>query len=386
MPQANITYDVPYNQNLVKILAEMDEKHWRKAGDAYAPTMFSEKLGNFHGAKIGGGSPANQQYALSGNSPAYPPISLNSGLAVSSGGAFYSGVDGAVGGESSGGKYSVDKFVRDFKKIGKLVKPVAKPLVKALTDKAVGKITGLGNPSGGKYSVSKFAKDFGKIGKLIKPVAKPLLKAVTDKAVSKIIGMGRTPKSLMRFEPLMVGMGLPMPRKKMDIVSALAPFGAKKSHSLNRLFELAEKGKEGGKYSVDKFVRDFGKIGKLVKPVAKPILRALTDKAVGKITGLGLSDMVETVTPMEMSVSKGRGKKGGKYSVDKFVKDFNKIGKLVKPVAKPVIKALTKKAVGKITGMGGGRAKRAEIVKKVMAEKGMKMIEASKYVKEHGLY
>ena len=29
---------------------------------------------------------------------------------------------------------------------------------------------------------------------------------------------------------------------------------------------------------------------------------------------------------------------------------------------------------------------RAEIVKKIMAEKGMKMIEASKYVKEHGLY
>lgn len=340
MPQANITYDVPYNQNLVKILAEMDEKHWRKAGDAYAPTMFSEKLGNFHGAKIGGGSPANQQYALSGNSPAYPPISLQSGLAVSSGGAFYSGVDGAVGGESSGGKYSVNKFVKDFKKIGKLVKPVAKPIIKALTDKAVGKITGL----------------------------------------------GRTPKSLVRFEPLMVGMGLPMPRKKMDIVSALAPFGAKKSHSLNRLFALAEKGKEGGKYSVDKFVRDFGKIGKLVKPVAKPILKALTNKAVGKITGLGLSDMVETVTPMEMSVSKGRGKKGGKYSVSKFVKDFGKIGKLIKPVAKPIVKALTDKAVGKIVGMGGGRAKRAEIVKKVMAEKGMKMIEASKYVKEHGLY
>ena len=33
-----------------------------------------------------------------------------------------------------------------------------------------------------------------------------------------------------------------------------------------------------------------------------------------------------------------------------------------------------------------GRKKRAEIVKRVMAEKGMKMIEASKYVKEHGLY
>ena len=33
-----------------------------------------------------------------------------------------------------------------------------------------------------------------------------------------------------------------------------------------------------------------------------------------------------------------------------------------------------------------GRRKRAEIVRKVMKEKGMKMIEASKYVKEHGLY
>lgn len=35
---------------------------------------------------------------------------------------------------------------------------------------------------------------------------------------------------------------------------------------------------------------------------------------------------------------------------------------------------------------GDGRRKRAEVVKRVMAEKGMKMIEASKYVKQHGLY
>lgn len=37
-------------------------------------------------------------------------------------------------------------------------------------------------------------------------------------------------------------------------------------------------------------------------------------------------------------------------------------------------------------GAGDGRRKRAEVVRKVMAEKGMKMVEASKYVKEHGLY
>lgn len=37
-------------------------------------------------------------------------------------------------------------------------------------------------------------------------------------------------------------------------------------------------------------------------------------------------------------------------------------------------------------GANDGRRKRAEVVKRVMREKGMKMIEASKYVKAHGLY
>jgi hypothetical protein len=39
-----------------------------------------------------------------------------------------------------------------------------------------------------------------------------------------------------------------------------------------------------------------------------------------------------------------------------------------------------------VSGGSDGRKKRAEIVKKVMKERGMKMIEASKYVKEHNLY
>jgi hypothetical protein len=37
-------------------------------------------------------------------------------------------------------------------------------------------------------------------------------------------------------------------------------------------------------------------------------------------------------------------------------------------------------------GASDGRRARAEIVKKVMQEQGLKMIAASKYVKEHGLY
>ena len=37
-------------------------------------------------------------------------------------------------------------------------------------------------------------------------------------------------------------------------------------------------------------------------------------------------------------------------------------------------------------GVSGGKAKRAEIVKKVMKDKGLSMIDASKFVKEHNLY
>jgi hypothetical protein len=53
-----------------------------------------------------------------------------------------------------------------------------------------------------------------------------------------------------------------------------------------------------------------------------------------------------------------------------------------RPVARPPRPV----APPRYIGSGDGRSARAEIVKKVMAEQGMKMIEASKYVKEHGLY
>jgi hypothetical protein len=44
------------------------------------------------------------------------------------------------------------------------------------------------------------------------------------------------------------------------------------------------------------------------------------------------------------------------------------------------------KKAKRIVGEGDGRRKRAEIVKRVMAEKGMKMIDASRFVKENNLY
>jgi hypothetical protein len=117
------------------------------------------------------------------------------------------------------------------------------------------------------------------------------------------------------------------------------------------------------------------------------------------------------------ATKKGRGTKELKEDVGKF--DFNRIKDWI-GLAKPP--AEMKKAVGKLMtqvelerlptknknrvveksqmasvrgggksagGKSGGadcRKKRAEIVKKVMKEKGLKMIEASKFVKANGLY
>jgi len=59
------------------------------------------------------------------------------------------------------------------------------------------------------------------------------------------------------------------------------------------------------------------------------------------------------------------------------------------PPRKEMMEVKPMKGMGKVkrvVGAGDGRRKRAEIVKKVMAEKNMSMVQASKYVKEHGLY
>jgi len=55
--------------------------------------------------------------------------------------------------------------------------------------------------------------------------------------------------------------------------------------------------------------------------------------------------------------------------------------------ASEVIEAAAPKPTEPIEGSGKkGRSERAEIVKKIMQEKGLKLIEASRYVKEHNLY
>ena len=224
-----------------------------------------------------------------------------------------------------------------------------------------------------KYGVSRFVKDLGKISKAVgaKQFLKPIAQASTKKAVEKIEGAGRRGR----------------PRKMKTAVMSMEDLGM-----------------EGGKkkYGVSRFVKDLGKISKAIglKQFTKPLAQALTKKAVEKIEGAGrrgrprnggalLSGEDEGLDgsyPPELSTVYKGGKK--KYGVSRFVKDLGKISKAVgaKQFLKPIAEASTKKAVEKIQGAGRGRNARAEIVRKVMKEKGLNLPQASKYVKEHGLY
>lgn len=275
MPQSDLIYDTAYNRGLISKLREMDEKQWEKAYPSRTPTPFGQRIGMYHGDLTGemwGGGSSPMKYNPSGNSSAYPPMNLSAGLAVSSGGSHWAGIDGAVsghpaeGGFTSGGKYTAKKFFRD---VGRTAKTVGKATLKGL--KAVAK------------------------NKEVQAVGKELLKE----------GMKQGTKALIEY----------------------AKSGA-------------------------------GRRGR-----ARPV---------------PLSEEVEAV--------------GGKYSIGKFFKDVGKVGKkiiknpIVKEVGKELLKEGVKTGIKALASGAGGRARRAEIVKKVMADKGMKMIEASSYVKTHGLY
>ena len=71
---------------------------------------------------------------------------------------------------------------------------------------------------------------------------------------------------------------------------------------------------------------------------------------------------------------------------------FRKAKNTVKTIRKnPIVQEVEKEAISQgkdavRSYVGGGRARRGAIVSKVMKEKGLSLAQASKYVKEHGLY
>jgi hypothetical protein len=329
MVQTNLTYNTAYNRKLKSLLDEMDAKHWNNGTSQYHPSMMGFKLSNFHGdyagepsarMMVGGGSHSDQKFIHSGNSPAYPPYMMSSGMLVNSGGAKI-GVDGAVGGRS----YSLGDFGHD---VAHVAKDVAPDIIRSMMK------------SGKGYRQRKGGSN---IGDQIASVA----------------------KTLMPFAPLLMGLGRPAPKSKQDVVDALKDLGAKKSHTLKKLKEIAM----SGGYSFNDFIGDVASVGKEVAPdLIRMAMGAGRKKRASKKGGqINLKDVIASAVP----------------TISNLVKSADPA--LSEGVRKLVRKPVLAKAVSAVKG-AGGRNKRAEIVKKVMKDRGVSMIQASSIVKKEGLY
>lgn len=454
MPQTNITYDTPYNKKLVERLKDLDEKKMFHSYDAYHPSPMGYRMGTFHGQyaepPVMKGGVAPSKYILSGNSPAYPPMNMNAGVAVHSGGARgYAGMDGAVG-----GKFSFSDFTKGAKDVLDMGKQAAEvgamyaPLMAAA-----------GKPkTGGKFSLKglnkglKSAVDIAKTGK----DAYDLYSSVAGGAVSNARKAG-----VKRVK----GGAKGLPKEFQDLAKAVAPV------ALNMLVGMGKPAKMGDKIKAiadaacemkgGSFWKDFGRgfkkgftgaadVAKTIAPIAVPLMMAAGRQKYGKSfnMGKGLAAAAKKEAKGGAMVGAYLGKDGqvhhgaavgGKFSLKGLSKgaksalDIAKTGKeaydlykdvsggmslkdvlestkkigkdavgevkkrgkaagkdLVKKVGRAAKKSLAesvnKSAKDVVKATGGGRAKRAEIVKKVMKEKGLKLIDASKYVKQHGLY
>jgi hypothetical protein len=187
MPQANITYNAPYNRALVDKIDEMEAKHFKIAGSAYYPSPMGFRLGSYHGEAprmIGGGS-HSQMYISPGNSPAYPPFNMNAGMAVSSGGSHYSGIDGAVG-----GRFNLLKAV---KSVGQKALPIVEKVGKKVAEKALMSAVGLGTSGGvvsGGRKKPNIGKILGSIAKKALPIVEKVGTRVAENALMGAVGLG----------------------------------------------------------------------------------------------------------------------------------------------------------------------------------------------------
>jgi hypothetical protein len=111
--------------------------------------------------------------------------------------------------------------------------------------------------------------------------------------------------------------------------------------------------------------------------------RAELVKKIMKEKGLSMIEASKYVK--QHNLYKGSGMSGGtELGLPDSIAGGGMSGGALVPVAN--MKASYMAGQGRSGAGKGGRSKRAEIVKKIMKEKGLSMIEASKYVKQHNLY
>jgi hypothetical protein len=267
----------------------------------------------------------------------------------------------------------------------------------------------MANPAAGKFTLKGAVKAVGKVAKpvakytyeeIVKPVAREVRKEGTKQAVglakemlkeaimsameSSAEGAGRKPRAKKggNVYPSATGVkgfqkwagaegnvanasrgavSMDLPSDSMPIV----PFVSKRGRG--RPKGCGSGGGSGGKFNLKKALNKTGKFFKEdVAPVAKSVGVIAAREALPLAIG-ALGQEFGVPMPVGMAV----GKMISKGALSENVTGVKGSGRKPKMIA---------------CGAGDGRAKRAAIVKQVMKEKGLKMIEASKYVKAHGLY
>jgi hypothetical protein len=193
-----------------------------------------------------------------------------------------------------------------------------------------------------------------------------------DTGYDRVMGAG---KGMKEYDKTCEGMGMISQSEKKALKSVLAKHGGAMPLAKEKVARRIGGRKKGGAF-LDSLA-DWG----------KKQLKEQGDNTYAKAGLQGIQDL-------------GYGMCGGTLlgSPDR-PKEIMGYGKMDEEIKKAVAKKLKGKGKSKLVvksempassmsgfGKGDGRKKRAEIVKKVMAEKGLKMIEASKYVKQHGLY
>jgi hypothetical protein len=183
-----------------------------------------------------------------------------------------------------------------------------------------------------------------------------------------------------------------------DAVSALEA----RALGAGRRRRLKASGLSGGNF-FDDVIGTVGSVGKAVSPFLPLLALGKKKKAKGR-SGGAMLNMKNPFAPKVMyAMGKARAKKGSGWFSDLMdgVSTVAQTASHVIPVVKAVrgkgrcggqscmsgVKVYKKRGRGMSAGQKvDGRMKRAMIVKKVMKEHGLSLIEASKYVKKHKLY
>lgn len=357
----NLTLDVPSNRAVVDRLREMDE--WIDLRPQYVATNIQPD--HFPDRMMVGGGFDDGRYLQMGTNNRNTPYNHFATMAT-----------------PSAGKFTLKKAV---KSVGKVVKPAAKftyeeivkPVAKELKDEGVKLAKEMlkeaiksALSSGESGAPPSYADSFGhqstSYGYGRKPKAagrKPRAKKGGNvyPAAASAHGNQRWAGKEGNLASASKGvemMALPSDSVPLKRGRGRKPKGAGSGGSSG--------GGSGGKFNLKKALSKTGKVLKEdVAPVAKSVgvhlgreLLPVAIGAVGQEFGVPLpvGEAVGRVVTRHALSEKNTGVKGGK---------------------KPKMIAC---------GKSDGRAKRAEIVKKVMKERGCKMIEASKIVKAEGLY